>query len=311
MADKDVAAAASCFSITPFLGSYIRRSFHAAGLEFKSIAIDDLTTLELWKPKNPSPDKLNLLLVHGFGPVAMWQWRRQVIHFSPHFNIYVPNLLFFGGSFTSSSARSETFQAECIAKLLEKLGVEKFCAMGTSYGGFVSYNLAKMYPERVEKVVIASSAVNMVKGDNVELAKRAKVENSKDLMLPSTAANFRKLASLAVYRFPKAVPNFFLNDMLRNLYSEYRKEKLELLNGLSLVHNETPQVSPLQQEDVLLVWGDQDGIFPLPKAVELQKLLGDKAKLDVIKNAAHMPQVEKHEEFNKIVSQFLIRESSS
>ncbi|CAM8961309.1 unnamed protein product [Rhodiola kirilowii] len=309
MSDNNIAPAASCFSVTPFLGSYIRRSFIAAGLEFKSMDIDDLTTFEFWAPKNTNPNKPNLLLVHGFGPVAMWQWRRQAVHFAPRFNVYVPNLLFFGNSFTKSSERSEAFQARSVAKLLEKLEVEKFSAMGTSYGGFVSYNLALMFPERVEKVVIASSALNMVKGDNAELAKKAKVENVQDLMLPATAANFRKLVTLVVYRFPKATPNFFLNDMLRNLYSEYRKEKMELLNGLSLVHNETPQVSPIEK-DVLLVWGDQDGIFPLPKAVELQKLLGGKTKLEVIKNAGHMPQVEKYDEFNKIVSKFLLGESS-
>uniref|UniRef100_A0A7N0SW68 AB hydrolase-1 domain-containing protein n=1 Tax=Kalanchoe fedtschenkoi TaxID=63787 RepID=A0A7N0SW68_KALFE len=309
MSDREVAAAASCFSITPFLSNLIHRSFVASGLHIQTMPIDDLTTLEFWAPKHTSPDKPNLLLVHGFGPVAMWQWRRQAVHFSPHFNVYVPNLVFFGGSFTKSAERSEFFQAKCVARLLEKLGVERFSAVGTSYGGFVSYNLARMFPERVQKLVIASSAVNMVKGDNVELAKRAQVDDSRALMLPSTVANFRKLTSLAVYKFPKAIPNFLFNDMLRNLYSEYRDEKMELLNGLSLVHNEAPKVSPIEQ-DVLLVWGDQDGIFPLPKAVELEKLLGGKAKLEVIKNAAHMPQVEKYDEFNKIVGKFLLGESS-
>lgn len=211
--DKATAAATSCFSITYFLNSYIRRQFHAAALELQSINIDNLTTLELWEPINPCPQNPNLLLLHGFGPVAIWQWHKQVTHLSPHFNLYIPNLLFFGGSFTNSSDRSEAFQAECIAKLLKKLGVTKFSAVGTSYGGFVLYNLAKMYPERVEKVVIASSAVNMVKGDNLEVVERAKVEDIQDLMLPSTAANFRKLMNLVIYKFPNVIPDFILNDL--------------------------------------------------------------------------------------------------
>lgn len=34
---------------------------------------------------------------------------------------------------------------------------------------------------------------------------------------------------------------------MQNLYSENRNEKKELLDGLTLVHNETPLVSPLEQ----------------------------------------------------------------
>lgn len=211
----DTPTATSCFSITPFIGTYIRRSFLAAALQLKSINIDDFTTLELWKPKTTNTDLPNLVLLHGFGPVAMWQWYKQLAYFSPHFNLYIPNLLFFGGSYTESLDRSEAFQAECIAKLMKKLGVINFSAVGTSYGGFVLYNLAKMHPEKLQKVVIASSAVNMVKGDNEDVAKRANVENVQDLMLPSTAANFRKLATLVVYNFPKAIPDFILRDLLR------------------------------------------------------------------------------------------------
>jgi len=49
-----------------------------------------------------------------------------------------------------------------VGKLLDKLKVEKFQVVGMSYGGVVAYNLAKMFgEERVDKVMIASSGVNM------------------------------------------------------------------------------------------------------------------------------------------------------
>lgn len=86
--------------------------------------------------------------------------------------------------------------------------------MGTSYGGFVAYRMASMQPERVEKVVIASSAVNMVRSDNKELLQRAKVTEIDELMLPRTAEQLRKLTSLAVYRQLPMVPNFLWNDVV-------------------------------------------------------------------------------------------------
>ncbi|KAF6138796.1 hypothetical protein GIB67_025958 [Kingdonia uniflora] len=172
-----------------------------------------------------------------------------------------------------SSERSEVFQAVCIGNLLDKLGVERYSVMGTSYGGFVAYNMAKLWPERVEKVVIASSAVNKRLSDNGPLLERSKnteVKEIKDLMLPKTAKNLRSLIELAVYKRPYVLPDFLLNGFLRNLYSDNIDQKKELLDGLILGRDNTVDVSPLQQE-VLIVWGEHDKIFLLEKAVELEE----------------------------------------
>ncbi|KAF5198857.1 alpha/beta-Hydrolases superfamily protein [Thalictrum thalictroides] len=87
-------------------------------------------------------------------------------------------------------------------------------------------------------------------------------------------------------------------------------EKMELLKGVTFEDDGEVHVSPLPQ-DVLIVWGDHDQIFPLKQAVELKELLGDKARLEVIKNTAHIPQVEDANKFNDIVIKFLAGHSNS
>ncbi|KAI3454185.1 hypothetical protein Pfo_010848 [Paulownia fortunei] len=262
-----------------------------------------------WRHHHPlmgSPvatSKPPLVLIHGFGPHGVWQWRRQISFFAREFDVYVPDLVFFGDSFTKSPDRSEVFQAASIAKLLEKLGIRRYSVVGTSYGGFVAYRMAAMWPERVEKVVIASSGVNMRRSDNLDLLKRAKMEKIDDLMLPSTAGQLRTLIGLSVFRRPY-MPDFFLNDFINKLYCENRKEKLELLKGLALGQDDTATISPLSQE-VLIVWGEHDKIFLLEKAMELKKLLGEKARLQVMKKTSHVPQLEDAGQFNNIVKNFL------
>ncbi|XP_068314592.1 uncharacterized protein [Pyrus communis] len=291
---------------------YVRRCFAGSGLSQQTLQLNnDQTTLHFWGP-NPklsnqtqNPEKPSLVLIHGFGPAAMWQWRNQVQFFSPHFNVYVPNLVFFGNSTTASPERTEVFQASSVAKMMEKVGVERFSVMGTSYGGFVAYHLARMWPERVEKVVIASSGVNMRRGDHEALLKRAKLEKIEDLMLPSTAAQLNKLLNLAMARRLDIIPDFFLSDIIQKLYSDKRKEKMELLKGLTLGREDTPNISPLPNKEVLIVWGEKDQIFPLEMATELKELLGPKTKLEVIKNTSHVPQVENPAQFNNIVKSYL------
>lgn len=302
------------FFLTPvsLYAIYVRRCFAGSGLSQQTLQLDnDQTTLHFWGP-NPklsnqtqNPEKPSLVLIHGFGPAAMWQWRNQVQFFSPHFNVYVPNLVFFGNSTTGSPERTEVFQASSVAKMMEKVGVERFSVMGTSYGGFVAYHLARMWPERVEKAVIASSGVNMRRGDHEALLKRAKLEKIEDLMLPSTAAQLNKLLTLAMARRLDIIPDFFLSDIIHKLYSDKRKEKMELLKGLTLGREDTPNISPLPNKEVLIVWGEKDQIFPLEMATELNELLGPKTKLEVIKNTAHVPQVENPAQFNNIVKSFL------
>ncbi|GMH13389.1 hypothetical protein Nepgr_015230 [Nepenthes gracilis] len=298
---------ASCFSPTSVYECYLRRCFSAAGLSSQRTSIDNETTIHFWgpKPNRSSANKPSLLLIHGFGPVSLWQWHPQVHFLSSHFHLYVPDLIFFGDSTTDSFERSEIFQAKSISKLMDKLGVVRYSIIGTSYGGFVAYHMAAMWPERVDKVVVASSAINKTRHDNAELVKRAGVENIDDLLLPETTEQLRTLLRLVLFRRRVFLPDCLLNDILNNLYKKNKDRKSELLRGITFGRDgHHANITPLCQ-DVLLVWGDHDQIFPYEKAFGLKELLGAKTRMEVIKNTGHAPQLEKPKEFNNIVGKFL------
>ncbi|KVI01491.1 Alpha/beta hydrolase fold-1 [Cynara cardunculus var. scolymus] len=264
----------SCLSFVSLYGSFIRRSLTAAGLSSQILDVDADTTIHFWGPKPPSNGdhrKSSLLLLHGFGPHGIWQWRLQVSFLATHFDVYIPDLVFFGESISNSSERSEIFQASAITKLMEKVGVNKYSVIGTSYGGFVAYRMAAMWPERVEKVVISSSGVNMRRRDNQELMKRANLETIEELMLPETAGQLRTLLRLAVYN-GGYMPDFFLNDFI---------------------------------DEVLIIWGEHDNLFLLDMGKELKEMLGKNASLEVIKKAGHVPQLEQPKNFNTILYHFL------
>ncbi|KAL8063104.1 hypothetical protein ABFX02_01G006100 [Erythranthe guttata] len=251
---------------------FLRRSIASAGLTSQTVEIEDDvgTTIHLWGPPAPT-SKPPVLLIHGLGPQSIWQWRNQISFFARDFDVYVPDLLFFGDSFTKSTDRTEIFQATCLAKLFQKLGISRYSIVGTNYGGFVAYHMAAMWPERMEKVVFASCAVNMSQRDTNELMERAKVEKIEDLLMPVNATQLRKLLSFIAVR-PPYLPDFLLKGFV---------------------------------EEILIVWGEHDRIFPLEKAVELEKLLGEKTRLHVIKNASHANHLEQVAQFNNVVNNFL------
>uniref|UniRef100_A0A7N0ULG4 AB hydrolase-1 domain-containing protein n=1 Tax=Kalanchoe fedtschenkoi TaxID=63787 RepID=A0A7N0ULG4_KALFE len=126
-----------CFlSFTEFRSRCLRSTYTKSGLKSTTTDLKDGTVIHSWIPKTPSPTKPNLLLIHGFGSNAMWQWANLICHLAPHFNLYVPDLVFFGGSYTTRPERFESFQAECLMRALRELKVGKVSVVGMSYGGF-------------------------------------------------------------------------------------------------------------------------------------------------------------------------------
>ncbi|KAF2572657.1 hypothetical protein F2Q70_00005711 [Brassica cretica] len=70
--------APSFLSIAKFVEAILRRRFSSAGLSLQTLSIDSETTTQYWGPPPlENIQKPSLLLLHGFGPSAVWQWNRQ------------------------------------------------------------------------------------------------------------------------------------------------------------------------------------------------------------------------------------------
>lgn len=221
----------STLGIAPLLDAYFRRRFAAAGLVQASVPLDDgATTVRCWRfpPGASASEELPVLvLLHGFGPPATWQWWRQVGPLSRRFRLVVPDLLFFGGSRASPApdgrACSEARQAEAVAKLIGAvvgLGPSgaRVSVVGTSYGGFVAYHVARLLgAEAVERVVIASSDLLKGDADDRALLARGGAERVEDVMLPRTPERMRRLMELAYHRPRRFTPGFVLRDLAQVL----------------------------------------------------------------------------------------------
>uniref|UniRef100_A0A0E0EE92 AB hydrolase-1 domain-containing protein n=1 Tax=Oryza meridionalis TaxID=40149 RepID=A0A0E0EE92_9ORYZ len=306
--------------IAPLLDAYFRRRFAAAGLVQASVPLDGgATTVQCWRfPPGASEELPVLVLLHGFGPPATWQWRRQVGPLSRRFRLVVPDLLFFGGSGTAAAdARSEAHQAEAVAKLVAAVvgaaAAARVSVAGTSYGGFVAYHVARLLgPAAVARVVIASSDLLKADADDRALLRRGGAERVEDVMLPRTPERMRRLLGLAYHR-PRRfsfTPAFVLRDLAQYLYTDKIEEKKELIKGITLGDKEKFQLTPLPQE-VLVLWGEHDQIFPIEKAFEVARQLGANARLEIIKNTGHMPQEEDPKRFNEALLNFLLPATNS
>lgn len=295
---------ASCFSLTASGDRYYHIYFRIAGMKSKLVELEDGTKMHCWVPKK-TRNKPVLILLHGLGANAMWQWSSQIRAFRGHFNLYVPDLIFFGKSFTTRPERTELFQAQCVMKLMEKLGATKFHVVGVSYGGFVAYRLAQLYPDAVQKLALVAAGVCLEEKDLKEgVLKVSDLATAKSILLPQTAANLKTLLKLSFARAPKMVPSCLLHDIIINMFADRRDERVELINHL--ISGRKASDLPVIHQETLIIWGEHDQIFPLELGNRLKRHLGDGAELVLFKDAGHAVHLEKPAEFNNKLKKFLL-----
>ncbi len=251
------------------------------------------------------PPERPLVLLQGFGGSALWQWHQQVRAFSRDFQLFLPNLFFFGDSSSKMTDRSLEFQAEAVLQMMDRFGVDTFDLGGLSYGGLVAFQLAHDHPDRVRKLVItASPGPVMTRGDFDAMLGRFGVGTIDELFLPENPDGVRRLIEVAWHK-PMWTPRFALADAHKRLFTQYVEEKGQLLAHLSRLIDDPATAERTIPHETLLVWGTHDPIFPLDVGHRLRDRLGDRAALHVIDGTAHCPNIERHREWNQIVLPFL------
>lgn len=297
-----------CLSFTASRDWFFRYSFSFAGLRSVSTDLGDTTVMHCWVPKTHNPSKPNLLLLHGFGANAMWQYGEHLRHFTSHFNVYVPDLLFFGWSFTDRPERTEGFQAQCVARLMEAHGVRQTSLVGISYGGFVGYSMAAQFPEKLERLVLCCAGVCLEEKDMENgLFRVPNLEEATRILLPQTPEKLKELMQFSFVKPMRGVPSCFLSDFIDVMCTDYVQEKRELIRAI--LRDRKLSNLPKITQPTLIIWGEQDQIFPLELGQRLERHVGENAELVVIKNAGHAVNLEKSKEFAKHLRSFLIAES--
>ncbi|CAA2970985.1 epoxide hydrolase 4-like [Olea europaea subsp. europaea] len=288
-----------------------------AGIQPHTIEIEPGTVMSIWvpsetiqKPKKSKtaevattakPTKPVVVLVHGFAAEGIVTWQFQVGSLTKKYSVYVPDLLFFGSSVTDSSDRSPRFQAECLAKGLRKLGIEKCTLVGFSYGGMVAFKMAELYPDLVEALVVSGSILAMTDSISHTTLSSLGFNSSAELLLPTTVKGCRALLKVAAHKklwFPDRLHKDFLEVMFNN-----RKEREELLEGL-VVSNKDTNIPDFPQR-IHLLWGKNDQIFKLELAQKMKEELGDNATIEGIEKAGHLVHLERPCVYNRCLNKFL------
>ncbi|KAI6699552.1 hypothetical protein NL676_013876 [Syzygium grande] len=290
-----------CFSFAAAYDRWCRFIFSRAGLKSTTTDLGEGTVMHCWVPKTYNPNKPNLLLLHGLGANGMWQWSMFISRFIETFNLYVPDLLFFGESCTTRPERTSSFRL----RVLKAQGVRKTKVVGPSYGGFVAYSLAAQFPEMVEKLVLCCAGVCMEEKDIEDGMFQVKsADEAVSLLLPQTPEKMKEMLKVVFYKPVWNVPNCILQDFLDVMCTEYTQEWTGLLNAL--LKDRKMSNLPKITQPTLIIWGEYDKVFPLELGHRLKRHLDENAQLVVIKDCGHAMTGGEMKEMNKRMKSFLV-----
>ena len=239
-----------------------------------------------------------LVLLHGH-PLNRSMWRAQVGALQTNFRVVCPDFRGYGETPVVSTVSKMSEMAEDVRDLLDYLKLEKVILGGLSMGGYVAFEFYKLFRERISALVLADTKA----AGDAEEARQKRFETADKLEKEG-------IKSLAEEMLPKVLaPATFENQP--NIVEEVRKMMLATNSagaaagsrGMAERNDHTALLSQINVPTVIFV-GENDSVTPPDEAEKMRNAIAD-SKLVKIADAGHLSPMEKPDEFNRALSDFL------
>ena len=254
-----------------------------------------------------------LILLHGSGPgVSGWSnFKGNLPVLARTFRTIVPDMPGFGLSDRVELDRAyPRVAADSVKFLMDQLGVEKAHVLGNSMGGYVAAELALAHPDRVAKLVLMGPgglAVSIFGPDPSEGARRL----WEFLANPTRDGMVAWVDCMVADK--RVVDDELIDERMANAL---RPGAIESAAAIFASLSQFPEAVPLYARadhltrPTLITWGRDDRMLPLEQAVFAFRRL-PRAELHVFSGCGHWAQVERKEDFERIVTEFLTRPDQS
>jgi len=235
-----------------------------------------------------------LVLVHGFlGSSDMWS--PQIKFFKDDFRVIVPALPGFGKSSTINSCDSIECMAKAILNLLEKKEIKNFNLLGHSMGGMIVQEIAKIAGEKILKLICYGTGPR----GNIPGRFETIDQSREKLRINGLKDTAYRIAKTWFIEEEKAKYFYLCEEAGKQTSIETADNGLVAMknwNGIKNLKN--------IKNETLIVWGDQDKAYNFNQVETLSNNIPD-SDLKVIKDCSHNVHLEKPDEFNRIIKEFL------
>jgi pimeloyl-ACP methyl ester carboxylesterase len=250
-----------------------------------------------------------VILIHGFGG-SMWQWEHQQAPLSAEFRLLTPDLIGSGLSAKPDIEYRPEQLLDYFVGFMDTLQIQQAALVGNSMGAGLAIGMALSHPDRVSRLVLIGGLPANVR----ERLTSPSIQRALDIPAPSW------LASFGNWLFGRVMIESVLKEIVHDPAlltpavierSNRNRQRPGVIPPLMTVRDTLPlwetgfakRIGEIRHP-TLIVWGEQDRVFPLLVGEELQRTIRESG-LVRIPNAGHIPQWERPDLVNRAMIEFL------
>jgi len=227
-----------------------------------------------------------IVFVHGLGE-NLESWKHQLETFSKVFKVVALDLRGHGKSGVPKKKIEIGDFAEDIRGLLGKLDIRKAHFCGLSMGALVLFELYKRHPDCFLSMILVATR------HRYPPAQTGALEGMNMEIIGEEVATFALAASA-----PES-----LKEEVAKMIADTKKD-IYLQSAEATCMIDYADLLPKIMVPTLIVVGDLDIVTPVDSAEILKKDIS-KSTLKIMRGTGHLPNIEKPQEFNKILQAFL------
>ncbi len=241
-----------------------------------------------------------IVLLHGLGGDGS-RWQPNIEPLAKDFHVFALDQVGFGQSDKPLANYHTGMLAEFLVGFLDAVNVPKASLVGNSMGASVAVYTAVHYPARVDRIVLADGGGFRQAGAAPAAPpdpRRRQLQNS--VTREETREYFRIL-----FHDKSLVTDKMVDDQFAmRLRSAFTITKIQEAGEKGLGSVSEDEVRAIKAP-ALILWGKYDELANPAGADRLARTIPGSIKI-LIDNAGHMPQLERADEFNRLVREFLL-----
>lgn len=228
----------------------------------------------------------NLLLLHGlFG--ALSNFNGIVESFSDDYNVIFPNLPIFDLPLRKVSVSG---LVDHIIAFVDYKGYEKVHVLGNSLGGHVAILYALACPDKIASITLTGSSGLFESAMGTSFPKRGNYEYMKQKVEDT-------------FYSPETATKELVDEVFEIVNDRNRAIRIIATAKTAVRHNLGEKLHAIKAP-TCLIWGSQDKVTP-PFVGEKFNELIENSELHFIDECGHAPMMERPDEFNNILKDFL------
>jgi pimeloyl-ACP methyl ester carboxylesterase len=242
-----------------------------------------------------------IVMIHGFGAAIDW-WDEIAPALAADHRVVRIDLIGHGGTAAPASGFTIKRQAELIAAVLDRLGIDHVTVIGHSMGGEVATALAEKNPARIAAMILIDSPPTA--GTTFTVMTGAAMTPVLGELLShfeSDEAIRRGLAQGFAPGFP--VPEKFVADLKQLTYTAFRSAHEDSIAYRTAKPTNERLAALTPVPPLLALTGTEDAIVPPEHEKYFAQVPG--AKIVMIEGSGHSPMVEKPARTLELIRDFL------